>query len=62
VPLAWFRTAQEEQEEILGKDPWAYGLSAANRKNLETLIEYSFEQSLIAGRMALEELFCESTR
>lgn len=62
VPLAWFRTAQEEQEEILGKDPWAYGLSPANRKNLETLIEYSFEQSLIARRMALEELFCESTR
>ena len=62
VPLAWFRTAQEEQEEILGRDPWVYGLSAANRKNLETLIAYSCEQSLIARRMGLEELFHESAR
>jgi len=26
VPLAWFRSFLEEQEEILGKDPWVYGL------------------------------------
>ena len=37
VPLAWVRTAVEEQEEILGPDPWAYGLTPANRKNLETV-------------------------
>ena len=28
VPLAWVRTAVEEQEEMLGPDPWAYGLDA----------------------------------
>lgn len=57
VPLAWFRSALEEQEGLLGKDPWAYGLGEANRKNLETLIQYSYEQGLIGQKMALEDLF-----
>lgn len=57
VPLAWFRHALEEQEDILGKDPWVYGLGAANRKNLETLIGYSHEQGLIGRKIPLEELF-----
>lgn len=57
VPLAWFRSALEEQEDIIGNDPWAYGLGEANRKNLETLMQYSFEQGLIGTKMPLEELF-----
>ena len=57
VPLAWFRHAVEEEERILGKDPWVYGLGEANRKNLETLIQYSYEQGLIGRKLALEELF-----
>jgi len=59
VVLAWFRHALEEQEEILGRDPWVYGLGAANRKNLETLMQYSQEQGFIGGKMALEDLFAE---
>ena len=59
VPLAWFRHALEEQEEILGTDPWAYGLGEANRKNLETLTQYSCEQGLIGRKMAPGELFAE---
>jgi len=59
VALAWFRHALEEQEEILGRDPWVYGLGAANRKNLETLMQYSQEQGFIGGKMALEDLFAE---
>jgi 4,5-dihydroxyphthalate decarboxylase len=62
VPLAWFRAAQEEQESTLGRDPWEYGLSARNRKNLEALMQYSFEQSLIAKQIPLDELFHETTR
>jgi 4,5-dihydroxyphthalate decarboxylase len=57
IPLAWFSHAREEQEEILGRDPWAYGLGEANRKNLETLSRYSFEQGLIERRLAIDELF-----
>jgi 4,5-dihydroxyphthalate decarboxylase len=59
VPLAWFRHALEEQEELLGKDPWAYGLGEANRKNLATLMQYSEEQGFIGGKMPVEQLFAE---
>jgi 4,5-dihydroxyphthalate decarboxylase len=57
VPLAWYRAAWEEQERILGSDPWEYGLSDKNRKNLETLVGYSHEQGLIRTRPTLEHLF-----
>ena len=57
VPLAWYRDAWEEQEEILGPDPWEYGLSHKNRKNLETLIGYSHEQGLIKQKLTLDQLF-----
>jgi 4,5-dihydroxyphthalate decarboxylase len=57
VPLAWYRAAWEEQEQVLGPDPWEYGLTEKNRKNLETLVGYSHEQGLIKQRPALEQLF-----
>ena len=34
VPLAWYRDAWEEQEKILGPDPWEYGLTGNNRRTL----------------------------
>jgi 4,5-dihydroxyphthalate decarboxylase len=57
VPLAWYRAAWEEQEQILGPDPWEYGLTDKNRKILETLVSYSYEQGLIRTRPTLEQLF-----
>lgn len=57
VPLAWFRYFLEEQEELLGSDPWAYGLGELNKKNLTTLMRYSQEQGLLGREIALEELF-----
>jgi 4,5-dihydroxyphthalate decarboxylase len=57
VPLAWYREAWEEQEAILGPDPWEYGLTENNRNNLGTLIGYSHEQGLIKKKPALEQLF-----
>jgi 4,5-dihydroxyphthalate decarboxylase len=57
VPLAWFRHFLEEQQQLLGDDPWVYGLGEANRKNLETLMQFSQEQGLLGRKMALDELF-----
>jgi len=57
VPLAWFAYFLEEQEEILGRDPWIYGLGSENRKTLETLMQYSQEQGLIGRKLSLDELF-----
>lgn len=60
VPLAWMRTAWDEQLQTLGPDPWAYGLGAANRKNLQTILGYTLQQGLIGRRMALEDLFVDA--
>ena len=57
VPLAWYQAAWEEQERVLGPDPWEYGLSEKNRKVLDTLIGYSHEQGLIKKRFSPDELF-----
>lgn len=60
VPLAWFQTAVEEQQAVLGPDPWAYGLDEANRRNLQALIEYSHEQGLIDRVVPLDALFTQT--
>jgi 4,5-dihydroxyphthalate decarboxylase len=60
VPLAFVRTAFEEQEAILGKDPWSYGLTPQNRKNLETVQRYAHQQGLIKNIVPLDELFADT--
>jgi 4,5-dihydroxyphthalate decarboxylase len=60
VPIAWVRTALEEQEEVLGTDPWAYGLTRANRKNLETVLRYTHQQGMIGKMMPLDSLFADT--
>jgi 4,5-dihydroxyphthalate decarboxylase len=57
VPLAWYRESWEEQEQILGKDPWEYGLSERNTKTFEQLVRFSDEQGVIRRRIPLDELF-----
>lgn len=57
APLAWYAEAWDEQQDILGPDPWAYGLTPENRHNLETLVSYSHQQGLIPRPIPLEELF-----
>jgi len=46
--------------EMFGDDPYPYGIKA-NRKMLETLIDFSHEQGLTSKKMQVEELFAEST-
>ncbi len=48
-------------QEIFGNDPYPYGVKA-NRRMLETLIDFSHEQGLITKKPKVEELFAESTR
>ena len=57
VPLVWNRHAWEEQRQLLGPDPWEYGLTDANRHTLETLIGYSYGQGMIKRKLTLDELF-----
>ncbi len=48
-------------QEMFGADPFPYGIKA-NRKLLETIVDFSFEQGLITKKPVIEELFAESTR
>jgi 4,5-dihydroxyphthalate decarboxylase len=57
VPLAWYREAWEEQEQVLGPDPWEYGLTDRNRHTIETLAGYSHEQGLTRRHLGADELF-----
>jgi 4,5-dihydroxyphthalate decarboxylase len=60
VSLAWFREALEEQERVLGRDPWSYAFEP-NRAALEAMIRWSHEQAIIARPFPAEELFAAST-
>lgn len=58
--LAWSIDEMEKEREVLGPDPWAYGLEA-NRHILETLIQYTHEQGLISKKLEVDSLFAKST-
>jgi 4,5-dihydroxyphthalate decarboxylase len=57
APLAWYREAWEEQQRLLGPDPWEYGLTDRNQRTLETYLDYSYEQGLTRRLYSVEELF-----
>ena len=57
APVVWYRESWERQEEIVGKDPWEYGLTDRNRHTLATLLGYSYEQALIRKPAIPEDLF-----
>jgi 4,5-dihydroxyphthalate decarboxylase len=57
VPLAWYRSAWEEERALLGPDPWEYGLSDLNKANYDTLVGYVHQQLLTGKRPTLEDLF-----
>jgi 4,5-dihydroxyphthalate decarboxylase len=62
VSLAWLRALQEEERALLGPDPWEYGLSAANRANIETFLAYAADQGMGTGGLTADDLFHPGTR
>jgi 4,5-dihydroxyphthalate decarboxylase len=56
LQLAWAREAMDEQQAVLGKDAWPYGLEP-NRKALETVVRTMFDQGMIRKKPRVEELF-----
>jgi 4,5-dihydroxyphthalate decarboxylase len=63
IPSALFfgREYLAMTKEIVGEDPFAYGINA-NRPMLEQLVDYSHEQGLTKEKTKIEDLFAESTR
>lgn len=57
--LPWLPTELDEIEEVFqntGGDPWPYGIEA-NRKTLETLVRFLWEQGMIEKQPGVDELF-----
>ena len=59
--LPWLLTEIEEEEAVLGKDLWPYGMEE-NRKTLEALLRFSMEQGLAERKVLVEELFPPNTQ
>lgn len=59
APLPWLPARVEEARELLGADPWPYGLEA-NATTLEAFLEYCAEQGVTRRRLGLEELVAPS--
>ncbi len=57
VPLAFWRSYQEDEGALLGPDPWEYGLSDLNQRNYDTLVGYVHDQVLGGRRPQLRDLF-----
>lgn len=58
--LPWYAQELESTQRIMGKNFFPYGI-APNRKTLETLFRYSYEQGLASRELTIEELFEPST-
>ena len=54
--LVWVQDLMREQREIFGPDPWPYNLED-NRKALEAVIRYEYEQGMIKKKPNAEDLF-----
>jgi 4,5-dihydroxyphthalate decarboxylase len=54
--LPWYGQELESTRELMGENFWPYGI-APNRKTLEALFQYSYEQGLASRRLTVEALF-----
>lgn len=58
--LPWVSQEVEDTQALMGDNFWPYGIDA-NRKVLDTLFQYSYEQGLAGRRLQVEDLFHPST-
>ena len=58
--FAWLQPLIEEEQAIIGKDWYPYGIEA-NRPSLEALLQYTHEHGLTPRGLKIEELFAPST-
>ena len=60
IGLPWIVDEAQRTRALLGEDFWPYGVEA-NRKTLETMARYSYEQGLATRLLAPEEMFAPTT-
>lgn len=54
--LVWVKELMQEQRAIFGSDPWPYNIED-NRKALEAVIRYEYDQGMIKKKPQIEDLF-----
>ena len=60
ISLPWAAQEIEETRALMGDNFWPYGITP-NRKALEALFRYSYEQGLAGRKLTIEELFHPSS-
>ncbi len=55
--LPWVSQDLEDTRKIMGKNFWTYGMNEPNRKTLDTMFRYSYEQGLCNRKLTVEELY-----
>jgi 4,5-dihydroxyphthalate decarboxylase len=61
IGLPWLNAEFEETRALMGDDYWSYGLNEANRKALNAIARYSYEQGLAVRLITVAEMFAPST-
>jgi 4,5-dihydroxyphthalate decarboxylase len=59
--LPWGGQEAEETRQLMGDNFWPYGIEP-NRKALDALLQYAYEQRLARRRLKIEEMFHPSTQ
>ncbi len=55
--LPWYGQELESTKALMGDNFYSYGMSKSNRKTLETLFRYSYQQGMASRKLMIEELF-----
>ena len=55
--LPWYGQEFQSTKALMGTNFYSYGLTKDNRKTLETLFRYSYEQGLSSRQLTIDELF-----
>jgi 4,5-dihydroxyphthalate decarboxylase len=60
IGLPWVTAEFDATRELMGDDFWSYGIEP-NRKCLELMVRYSYEQGLAVRPLSVEEMFAHGT-
>lgn len=56
IQIPWIYTLVEEVRETMGESFWTYGVEE-NRKTVELMVKFAFEQGLIESHLEIDQLF-----
>ncbi|MFD2251275.1 4,5-dihydroxyphthalate decarboxylase [Pseudochelatococcus lubricantis] len=60
VSLPWLIAEAEWTRSVMGPEPWPYGVEA-NRRTIDVLLRYHFDQGLSCRLLTVDDIFAEGT-